>query len=196
MPRKLEYGAQVLEGTAEHDPNEQLHMDTNVTDIATDPFIQPANQDGEFTELELSVPEDSMYLKDINLGVRERESIVEDAPNAILGQTTVPVDEIEGGGTPILANSDAVSLADEKETQKIRMEAGDGTHQEGGDQEAALDKRGNPEETEVPRYSVQAVQGQILSLHFDLSYNILRIVINRLFVISRWMINDYIFPPL
>ena len=166
MPRKLEFSAQVLEGTAEHEPNEH-HMDTlshiNVIDITADPFIQPANQDGEFTELELSVPEDTKYLKDTKLGVSASDDIVEDAPNSMLGQTTVPVDDIEGRNVPTLANSDDVSLAIEKEMQQIRTEAGDGTHQEDGDQEAALDKRVNVEETEVPRYSVQTVQGQKLS---------------------------------
>ncbi|KAG0613146.1 hypothetical protein M758_6G080000 [Ceratodon purpureus] len=158
VPRRLDYGAQVLEGTAEHDPNEQLMevlTHTNVTDIAADPFIQPANQDGEFTELELSVPEG---LKDLNLEVSARENIVEDAPNAMLGQTTAPIDEIVGGDAPTLANSDAVALADEKETLKIRMEAGDGYHQESGGQESALDERGNAEETGVLTHAVQTVQ--------------------------------------
>jgi hypothetical protein len=182
VPRKLEYGPQVLEGTAEYDPDEQHNMDalthTNVTDITADAFVQPTNQDGEFTELELSVPEDIKYLKDINLGVSAGDKSVEDAPNSMLGQTTVPVDDIEVRDTPTLADSDAVSLADEKETETIRMEAGDGTHQEGGDQEAALDKHGNTEETEVPRYAVQTVQGQLFSLHFRLSFDILRLLIN------------------
>lgn len=166
MPRKLEYGPQVLEGTAELDSSEHQHMNTlshaNITDIPADPVIQPATQDGEFTELELSVPEDTKYLNDTNLGVSARDNIVEDAPNSMLGQTTVP-DEIEGRDTSILANSDDVFLAEE--TQKVGMD-GDGTHQEGGDQEAALAKRGGAEETEVPRYVTQTVRGQILSLHF------------------------------
>lgn len=169
MPRKLEYGAQGLEGTGEHDPTEQP-TDIIDSDKAADPITQPENQDGEFTELELSVPDDTKNLEDTNLGAIVQDNIVEEAANAtpvFPGQSSVLVDETGSTDTPTSVGGDPVSLAQDGEvTHKIRVQAGDSTPQDGGDQQSALDERSNAEETEDGRSPIP--QG-LYSFHVNIS---------------------------
>lgn len=172
VPWRLEYSAQFVEGTVENDPNELLKdtfSHTSKADIVVDPFVQPTYEDGEFTELELSMPEDAKNSKETILEESGRDNVVEIVPDSILispRQSPVLVDEIKSGDHSTLINSDDVPPTDEKENHGVGIEAGNNIRQSGGDQEHPLDKRGNDEETKVPIYVDQNVQGQILVFQF------------------------------
>lgn len=164
VPWRLEYSAQFVEGTVENDPNELLKdtfSHTSKADIVVDPFVQPTYEDGEFTELELSMPEDAKNSKETILEESGRDNVVEIVPDSILispRQSPVLVDEIKSGDHSTLINSDDVPPTDEKENHGVGIEAGNNIRQSGGDQEHPLDKRGNDEETKVPIYVDQNVQ--------------------------------------
>ncbi|XP_024358939.1 uncharacterized protein [Physcomitrium patens] len=164
VPWRLEYSAQFVEGTVENDPNELLKdtfSHTSKADIVVDPFVQPTYEDGEFTELELSMPEDAKNSKETILEESGRDNVVEIVPDSILispRQSPVLVDEIKSGDHSTLINSDDVPPTDEKENHGVGIEAGNNIRQSGGDQEHPLDKRGNDEEIKVPIYVDQNVQ--------------------------------------
>lgn len=164
LPRRLEFDVQAVEGIGEHAPTEQHLLDTmsHTSDLgkSEDPFLHQVNQDGEFTELELTVPGEKKGIKDHNVKLSGSDSNVEhldhpmsDLPNSL--------HEREGTGmTETLTLGDSVTAVNEREMHR-EDQAGENTVAEGLNadsmNENVPDNAGMPVEADAPKIAVQIV---------------------------------------
>lgn len=177
LPRRLEFDVQAVEGTGEHAPTEQNLLDTmsHTSDLgkSEDPFLHQVNQDGEFTELELTVPGEKKGIKDHNVKLSGSDSNVEHLDHPMSDLPNSLHEREETGMTETLTLADSVTPVNEREMHR-EDQAGENTVAEGLNADSMTenvpDNAGMPVEADAPKIAVQIVQeGQWLPPHFQSS---------------------------
>lgn len=166
LPRRLEFDVQAVERTGEHASTEQHLLDTvsHTGDLgkSKDPFLHQVNQDGEFTELELTVPGEKKGIEDHNVKISGSDSNVEhlDQPMSVL--PTSLHEREETVSTETFALGDSAIPLNEREIHK-EDQAGEITVAEGlstgSVTENVPDNAGMPVEEDAPKIAGQVVQG-------------------------------------